>query len=67
MYNQTLTTGLNDKNIFRGEKISNVYQSISNSMLQEYYELLSVLFRLVLHLNGENELKNIPDSDISLF
>lgn len=67
MYNQTLTTGLNDKNIFRGEKISNVYQSISNSMLQKYYELLSVLFRLVLHLNGENELKNIPDSDISLF
>lgn len=67
MYNQTLTTGLNDKNTFRGEKISNVYQSISNSMLQKYYELLSVLFRLVLHLNGENELKNIPDSDISLF
>lgn len=67
MYNQTLTTGLNDKNIFRGEKISNVYESISNSMLQKYYELLSVLFRLVLHLNGENELKNIPDSDISLF
>lgn len=67
MYNQTLTTGLNDKNIFRGEKISNVYQSIINSMLQKYYELLSVLFRLVLHLNGENELKNIPDSDISLF
>lgn len=67
MYNYTLTTGLNDKNIFRGEKISNVYQSISNSMLQKYYELLSVLFRLVLHLNGENELKNIPDSDITLF
>lgn len=67
MYNQILIIGLNDKNIFCGEKILNVYQFISNLMLQKYYELLSVLFCLVLYLNGENELKNIFDSDILFF